>query len=144
MQDDNAKTAGITAGISKEEVMAAIKELAERLGYAPTLPELIEKTQIRRCEVRRHFETYRAALEACGLERKGSGYGLKVADIFKNWATVVRKLGKIPSVAEYQLHGTQCPAPAMRRFGVWAHVPAGMLRYARESGLEKNGKTCWN
>src|SRR5215813_11502760 len=113
MKDEKTQTAGMT----KEEVIAAIKECAEKLGQAPSLAELIKRTHIRRCEVRRHFETYKAALEACGLERRGSGYDLRLEDIFKNWATVVRRLGKIPSVAEYDLHGNQCPAPAMRHFG---------------------------
>jgi hypothetical protein len=130
--DDNTKTTRMT----KEQLMAEIKDCAERLGYAPSLAELAKNSNVRTCDVRRHFETYGAAIRACGLERKGSGYDLRLEEIFRNWATVVRKLGKVPSVAEYQTHGNQCARPAMRCFGVWAHVAAGMLKYARDSRLE--------
>ena len=126
--------------MTKEEVMAAIKGCAERLGHAPSLEELLNRTKVKRCEVRRLFGTFKAALEACGLERTGSGYDLRLEDIFQNWAAVVRRLGKLPSVAEYQLHGNQCAKPAMRHFGVWAYVPAGMLQYARERGMEEQWK----
>ena len=135
MYDNNPKSM-----LTQDQLLAAIKEYAEKVGYAPTLEELVEKSEIRRCDVRRHFPTYREALEACGLKRSGSGYDLRLEEIFRNWAGVVRQLGKVPSVAEYQRYGSQCAVPAMRHFGVWAHVPAGMLKFGRDSGMEQE----WN
>jgi|SRR5579859_3743801 len=137
MHETNSQT---PKRMTKDEVIATIKERTERLGYVPSLAELIKTTGIKMCDIRRNFGLYAPALQACGLKRKGSGYELRLEDIFKNWATVVRKLGKIPSVAEYQAHGQQCAVPAMRRFGVWAHVPAEMLKYARDCGRAEEWK----
>jgi len=51
--------------------------------------------------VRRHSVAYTKALEACGLERHGCGYRVEMKNLFLDWAAIVRKLGKVPSMLEY-------------------------------------------
>jgi hypothetical protein len=121
--------------MSKEEVIAAIKKATEELGHVPSMKEMNKISEVSRHEIRRHFISYRAALVACGLERKGT-YRLPLKALFADWAEVVRKLRKIPTASEYVLNGKYTNRPFLRLFGKWTHVAAGLVAYAREEGLE--------
>src|SRR5262249_40060332 len=56
--------------------------------------------------------------------------------LFLDWAAISRRLGKIPSIAEYKKHSRYSVGPLMTRFGGWTEVPRGLLLFAREKGLE--------
>jgi hypothetical protein len=129
--------------MSKEEVMAAIQESAARLGHAPTFTEVRRATKMSKHEIRKHFLTYSKALSECGLQRTGPGYEVDAIILFQDWAGLVRKLGKLPTMAEYEMHGSYSVRPLIRRYGGWVHVPAGLMELAREERLEGNGATCW-
>jgi hypothetical protein len=122
--------------MSKEEVIAAIQESAARLGHVPTFNEVQRATQMSKHEIRKHFLTYAKALGECGLQRTGPGYELDAKTLFLDWAGLVRKLGKLPTIAEYQMHGSYSVRPLIRRYGGWVHVPAGLQDFAREERLE--------
>jgi hypothetical protein len=126
--------------MTREEVIGAIQKASEKLGHVPSMNELVGVTSISRYEVRKHFGVYAAALEACGLERHGSGYELGLKALFPDWSEIVRRLGKVPTVAEYAMHSRYSPRPLTRYFGGWAHVPAGMMQYARQQGMEEEIK----
>src|SRR5215472_14362686 len=57
-------------------------------------------------------------------------YG-RAGALFPDWAGVVRKLGRVPTMMDYRLHGRYSSRPLVRHFGGWTHVPAGMLEYSR-------------
>lgn len=80
--------------------------------------------------------TYARALAECGLERKGPGYEADGRALFEDWAGLARKLGKIPTMAEYEMEGSYSVRPLTRRYGGWTHVPAGMMEYAKKERLE--------
>jgi hypothetical protein len=126
--------------MNRNEVMDAIKKCTEELGHVPSVEELLNATQVNKHLIRKRFGTYRGLLEACGLERHGSGYEVKLESLFLDWARVVRMLGKVPSMTEYALNGEYSNVPLTKRFGGWRHVPAGMRRYAREVGVEEEWK----
>ncbi|HEY2361062.1 MAG TPA: hypothetical protein VGK36_08100 [Candidatus Angelobacter sp.] len=126
--------------MSRDEVISTTKECTEKLGHVPSVEELLGATQINKHLIRKRFGTYRALLEACGLERHGSGYEVKLESLFLDWAGVVRMLGKVPSMTEYALNGEYSNMPLIKRFGGWRHVPLGMRRYAREQGVEEEWK----
>jgi hypothetical protein len=126
--------------VSRDEVISTTKECTEKLGHVPSVEELLNATRINKHLIRKRFGTYRALLEACGLERHGSGYEVKLESLFLNWAGVARTLGKVPSMNEYALNGEYSTVPLTKRFGGWRHVPAGMRRYAREQGVEEEWK----
>lgn len=125
---------------TKQEVIAAIRRCAEELGHVPSLDELLRITKMSKYAVRRHFGPYVNALEACGLERHGCGYKVDLKKLFLDWAAMVRKLGKTPSMLDYELHGKYTVKPLVRHYGGWTHVPAGMMRYAKEAHLESDWK----
>jgi hypothetical protein len=126
--------------VSKEEIIAAIQKCAEELGHVPTLDELLGKTIISKHRLRKNFGPYVKALAACGLERHGCGYKIGMENLFRDWALVTRKLGKTPSMLDYELHGKYTTKALVRHYGGWTHVPAGLLGYARERHLEDEWK----
>jgi HNH endonuclease len=126
--------------MSKEEIIAAIQESTARLGHVPSVTELERLTKLGKRDIRRCFSNYKAALEACGLERQGIGYEVELKTLFLDWAAIVRKLGKVPTMTEYELGSSYSVRPLVRRYGAWGNVAAGMVGYARNEGLE----TEWN
>jgi hypothetical protein len=122
--------------MNKEEIIAAIQESAARTGRVPTFSELRRITKLSKHSIRKHFLTYNKALSECGLERKGPGYEADMKALFLDWAGLVRRLGKVPTMAEYEMEGSYSVRPLIRRFGGWVHVPAGLEEFARTGGLE--------
>jgi hypothetical protein len=126
--------------MTKEEIIAAVVKCTEELGHAPSVGELISRTKVSIYAIRKSFGSYRRVLEACGLERGGSGYTVGLDALFPDWAAVVRKLKRAPTMMDYRLHGRYSSRPLVRHFGGWMHVPAGMLEYARAEKMEDNWK----
>ena len=123
--------------MTKEEVITAIKECAEKLGHVPSLAELVGMTAVTKRMIRKHFITYALALQACGMERTGCGYSATMETLFAEWADAVRRLGKIPTIAEFE-HGSRFSSrPLMSRFRTWNNVPQCLLEYARKEGLDQ-------
>ena len=56
------------------------------------------------------------------------------------WAGIVRKLGKIPTVFDWEKHARWSTRPLTSRFRTWGHVPHCMLEHARRNGLEGEWK----
>lgn len=125
--------------MSKEEAMAAIVKCAKKLGRAPNLVELRKHTGLSKESLARRFGSYREALEACGLERKGLGK-VGMGRLFQDWAEIVRRLKKIPTRDEYAGQSKFSVRPLNRLFPSWSQVPEGMQRYARQYGLEESWK----
>jgi Homing endonuclease associated repeat len=124
----------------REQIMTRIRECAEEIGHAPSLTELQKTTNISMRLIRKNFGFYRRALEACGLSRTGPGYVVGEDVLFLEWAKVVRKLGKIPTGAEWEMSAECSTTPLRRRYGTFSQVPQGMMEYARRAGLESEWK----
>ncbi len=129
--------------MTKEEVMTAIRGCAEKMGRVPTFAEVRRATKLSKHAIRKNFISYARALGECGLERRGPGYEAAASALFLDWAGLVRQLGKLPTMAEYEMHGSYSVRPLVRRYGGWTHVPAGMLEYAkkRKTGRRMGGRT---
>ena len=126
--------------MTREEIIAAVMKCTEELGHAPSVGELLTRTKVSIYAIRKNFGNYKRALKECGLERGGSGYTVSLETLFPDWAGVVRKLGRIPTMTDYRLHGRYSSRPLVRHFGGWPQVPAGMLEYGREQNLEEAWK----
>lgn len=126
--------------MSREEVIDVIRQAAEEMGKVPTFTQLQEMKRLSLYDVRRHFGVYASALQACGLEGRGSGYETTLRQLFTDWAEVARKAGRVPTVGDYELHSRYSLKPLMRHFGAWPRVAPGMAQYARAHGLEEDGK----
>lgn len=126
--------------MSKDEIMAKIRECAAKLGRTPGLRELESASKIGLQDVRKHFSSYTEALKECGLERRGCGHPIAIDKLFADWAAIVRKLGKLPTAAEYRIHSRYSIQPLCRHFGSWNQAAFGLAVYAREHGLEAEWK----
>jgi hypothetical protein len=124
----------MTYPMSRQEIMAAIVECAEKLGHAPSLTELLKNTKVSQRLIVRQFGTYMRAIRACNLERHCGGSKLKMEELFADWAMVVRALKKIPSKAEFEHMAKHSTTPLKSRFGNWGQVPASLKRYIADQG----------
>jgi Homing endonuclease associated repeat len=130
--------------VTREEIIAVIKECAERLGHVPSFPELQVHMKVSKRALRMSFGTYTEALRACGLERRGAGYEVGQKALFLDWAGLVRKLGKVPTITDYEQHGDYSLSPMLRCYGSWKQLPEGMWEYAKKEGLESEWEDVLN
>jgi hypothetical protein len=121
---------------TREELIAAIQRCAAEVGRVPTMAEVRRATKLTKFAIRRHFTTFEEALCACGLDPKGPGYLISEMALFLDWAGLVRKIGKVPTLTEYEMEGGYSVRPMRRLYKGWTHLPAGMLEFARENQLE--------
>lgn len=126
--------------MTKQQITAGIQECAAKLGRVPTHSELAKLAGISRRVVRQLFGTYTRALRECNLERKGGGRKVEMEDLFRDWAGVVRKLNKIPTLFEYEELSRYSQAPLMARFGTWSRVPMGLKQYAEDKNWSEDWK----
>ena len=77
----------------RDEIIAAIKKCAERLGRAPSQAEFRRASKISWYQVYKHFRGMRQAVRAAGLVPGPRGGALDVNALTLDWAGVVRKLG---------------------------------------------------
>jgi len=121
--------------MQKKEIMAAIRKYTKELGHCPSLGELTERARVSRRDIGRLFGSYGMAVRACGME-PAKGSPTKVEDLFADWAKVTRKLGKLPTIFEYEQQSMYSSKPLISRFKGWRQVPTMMQAYAERQKLE--------
>lgn len=126
--------------MGRQQIMAAIVECTEKLGEVPSQPQLTKMTNFTKLQVRKHFGSYAHALRACNLKKSGGGWKVPMEALFQDWAMVVRALGKLPSVSEYEQTSQYSQNPLVKRFGTWGQVPHGLKQYIEEQGREEEWK----
>ena len=126
--------------MGRQQIMAAIVECTEKLGEVPSQPQLTKMTNFTKLQIRRHFGSYAHALRACKLKKTGGGWKIAMEVLFQDWAMVVRALGKLPSVTEYEQNSQYSQTPLVKRFGTWGQVPHGWKQYIEEQGTEEEWK----
>jgi hypothetical protein len=121
--------------LTKDEVTAAILASVAKLGHVPSRAELLKQAGVTPRHIRKHFGTYRSALEACGQERNGAGKKVLMQPLFQDWTEIARRLKKVPTLVEYEQLSRYSVRPLLRIFSTWANVPDGMRLYAEGQGL---------
>jgi hypothetical protein len=94
---------------TKEQIIAALKAAARKLGHAPTSSELTRLSGITINQVRERFSGYLIAVSAAGLEPNRMGMRGETAALLQDWAKAARAVGGVPSRREYERLGN-CPA----------------------------------
>ena len=120
--------------MTKDELIIAIRKLAEELGHSPTRQEMA-RHGISRKMVAKQFGTHDLALRECNLEASASGRTAIMRDLFEDWAQMVRELKRLPGLTEYGERSRFSIRPLMSRFRSWKKVPAAMKQYMEERGL---------
>lgn len=121
--------------MTRDEVIAAIRDVAEKLARNPTFADLKRMHQVTVHDIRVHFGTFSRAQRESGLRPKGAGYRIETSLLFHDWAEIARKLGRLPSMSDYVMHGAHSLSPMLNRFGNWSLLPTAMRQFAAESGL---------
>ena len=123
--------------MTKEEIIAAIRNCADELGRVPTVPELKEMRRITLRTIRRFFGRYADALREAGFDPHGQGYKLDLDTLFQDWAGVARRVGKLPGLVEYSRESRYSVGPLLTRFGGWTEVPARVVAVCPREGTRK-------
>jgi hypothetical protein len=125
--------------MSKKEIIAAIRRCSREMGHCPTLGELLKKERISRRHIRKFFGNYATAVRTCGMEPpKGNPTALE--DLFQDWAVVVRKIKRLPTIFEYEKESVYSSRPLIGRCKGWRQVPAAMLAYAERERVADEWK----
>ena len=120
---------------SKEQIIAALKSAARKLGHAPTSNEFTRLSGITINQVRERFGGYRLAVRAAGLTPRQWGLRVETAALLEDWGKAVRQVGGVPSRREYERVGTYWYDCLANRFQTWSQVPAAFSRFAASGGL---------
>jgi hypothetical protein len=115
--------------VQKEEIIAAIRKCAQELGRTPSLGELTERVHVSTRTIRKLFGNYGIAVRACGMEPPRDA-PTPLENLFEDWAGVVRKTGKLPTIFEYERESAYSSKPLVSRFKGWRQVPQAMVAYA--------------
>ena len=99
--------------MTNEEILKAIRRCARKLKRTPRLRDLAE-AGIGRGLIETRWKNLRNALRQAGIEAN-RGFQQRDATLLLDWAEVARKLGRIPSVLEYEKEGRFCHAPLHSR-----------------------------
>jgi hypothetical protein len=129
--------------MTKSEIKKTLIACAAELKYIPSLEQFVKMSPVSHRQIVKHYGGYIAALRDTGLELKatiGRGHSVPLDKLFTDWAGVVQRVKKLPSIHEYTLLSQYSPYPLMRRFGVWLNVPHGLKKFAETHGLAKKWK----
>jgi hypothetical protein len=116
--------------VTREEVIAATKELAGKLGRSPRYPELIRVLNVTRRQIQRMFGGWAAVLEESGCERVRLGGGeLTMHELWHDWVEVTRKAQRVPTIRQYEKFSRYSVRPLKDRFKDWERIPAAIMEY---------------
>ena len=122
--------------MTKEEIVRAIRVCAKKLRRNPSLRELRAMTGVTTKHVYKRLGSLRKALRAAGLEGIGPGFSPAEETVLRDWATVARKLKKLPSILEYERAGRFSGKPFQRLYGSWRGTAEGFCKFVDKRKLQ--------
>jgi hypothetical protein len=122
--------------VTKEEIIAAVQKCAVKLERTPRLEDLRTAANINSYKVRMRFGNYMRLLAEAGLDATGMGHPVEQRALFLDWAGIVRKMKKIPTIVQYEQQSKYSVRPLAGRYQGWRKVAAGMRDYVIENHLE--------
>jgi hypothetical protein len=120
---------------TNQQIIAALKSAARKLGHAPTSNEFTRLSGITINQVRERFSGYRVAVRAAGLTPRQWGLRVETAALLEDWGKAVRQVGGVPSRREYERLGSYWYDCLANRFQAWSQVPAAFSRFVAAGGL---------
>lgn len=110
--------------MNRDEILEAIKNTAEALGHPPSRAEFKAQSGLTEHRVLKHFPTWTDAVRAAGLQPNLSHVRIDDEALLKDWAEVVRRCRRIPTMAEYRHGGRVYSADVFKKhFGPWSGIP---------------------
>jgi hypothetical protein len=122
--------------VTREEILAAIRELAATLERRPRLTEVCSALKVTAGRVASLFGSYTKALKASGLLGANStAWRLTTEQLHEDWREVARRVGRVPTIYDYRAESRYSERPLRSRFGNWCDLPAAMLEFGDRKGL---------
>ena len=115
---------------TRDQLIASMKHLAERLGHAPSRSEFKSETGVNEWTYTKYFEDYRDFVRCAGLEPDTSNIRIDDEDLLRDWGELVRKLRHIPTRNVYRRQGCYSADVFDKHFGSWSRVPTFFRRLA--------------
>jgi hypothetical protein len=123
--------------MTKEEIVKAIRVCAKKLDRNPSLRELRAMAGVQTKHVYKRLGSLSKAQQAAGLEGIGPGYSPAEEAVLRDWATVARKLKKLPSILEYERAGRFSGKPFQRLYGSWRGTAEGFRKFVGKHNWKK-------
>ena len=123
--------------MTKNEIVKTIRSFAKDNGRNPSIRDITHKTKVTRHFIYEQFGSWRKALALAGLKAGGPGMAQPESALMLDWAQATRKLGKIPSVYEYERAGRFSNVPFQTRYRRWKDVPEAFAKFARKDGVDQ-------
>jgi hypothetical protein len=122
--------------MTKQEILASLRECAAKLGRAPKQADLRKMTKITRHWILRHFTDVTDAYREAGILRVGAPHRIDTQTLLEDWVKVARSVKRLPSRSDYLNQGKYSGVPFFRLCGQWSRVPDYLRAFARERRLE--------
>src|SRR5215813_14741766 len=120
--------------MTKKQIIQAIREFAKTQGRNPSIRDVTFKKGVTRHFIYHCFGSWRKALAEAGLKARGPGFAEKDSALLVDWATVARKLKRLPSAEQYEQMGRYSAMPFCTRYKRWGAVPEAFAEFARKAG----------
>ncbi len=125
--NDALKAAGFGTnhknGISEDELIRALRELADELGKPPRFKDMEEQGEYSGHTYLRTFGSWPKAKESAGLDPKTTtSRRISRTSLIEAMTELEKRLGKTPSQDEMQKFGKYSYRPYYREFGSWKHA----------------------
>jgi hypothetical protein len=118
--------------VPKETLHAAIRDViaangGERIGYR----DFLIASGMKQRDIFHHYSRWQEALCGAGFNFKPYHRPVSPGALLAEWGAVVRKLRRLPTQAEYRIHGPREGTLVGRQFGSWLNMPAAFRHFAR-------------
>jgi hypothetical protein len=115
---------------SRDDLIEALRQLAERLGRTPTRKDPGERSDVPDYKTYvRYFGSWRKALEAAGIPLNPRGIGYSREQLLGHLRDLAETLGRTPTVGDVNAADGPCDKTYRNRFGKWSTA-------LTEAGLE--------
>ncbi|HET9839687.1 MAG TPA: hypothetical protein VFR84_15785 [Candidatus Angelobacter sp.] len=121
--------------MTNQEIIRTIKACAKKLGRNPRMRDIRPILKVSREFIAARFGTFGRALKAAGLEIRGAGFAISTPSLLLDWATVARKLHRLPTRDEYTEHGKHSRGPFRHRFEQWPRIKDEFRNFARRRNI---------
>ncbi len=115
-----------------DEVLSAIRTAAQSLGRPPSRSEFKRSSGMTEYQVLKHFNSWRDAVRAAGLEPYSANVLIEPVALLEDWGELVRNIRRIPTRQQYRRDGTYSVGVFEKRFGPWSRLPAAFREFASE------------
>jgi hypothetical protein len=119
------------SSLTREDILAAIRKVAETTRNYLTLLDFTEKSGITHYQVLRFFASWSEACVAAGLSSRVINAPIPPEEALEDWARVVRLLGKLPTKTAYTIRGKFSAVAFLRHFGAWHEIPDKFRDFAQ-------------